>query len=191
MVDKAFQWAVAGATVCIAVMVIWMGYALQAKPPSPTEICPLHNATRQGQIHIVEQLLNEGVDVQQHDLLGRSTLHIAACEGTPTVLSHLLQKKAQVTALDHYHRTALHWAAKNPQAQEVIPLLLQAGVNVNAQDQFGMTALHLAAKHGNLPCVKRLLKAGAGIRAYDAFGNTPYAWAVMNKHRKVAEFLKK
>lgn len=189
--EKALQWAAAFVALCSIVMLLWIGYGLQINSPHPTQMCPLHNATRQGHVHIVEQLLHEGVDVQQHDLLGRTTLHIAACEGTPTVLLRLLQQQAQATALDHYRRTPLHWAAKNPQAHEVIRLLLQAGIDVNTQDRFGMTALHLAAKHGNLPCVKQLIEAGAGTRIYDAFGNTPYAWALTNKHKKVAELLTK
>ena len=191
-IDKAFRGAAITATLCIAAMVLWVGYGLQVSSPPTIEVCPLHNATRQGQVHIVDKLLREGVDVQQHDLLGRSTLHIAACEGTATVLSSLLkQKQTKVAALDNYQRTPLHWAAKNPRAQDMVAPLLQKGVDVNAQDRFGMTALHLAAKHGNLPCVKKLLEAGAGMRTYDRFGNTPYAWALVNKHKKVAALLKK
>ncbi|MEM7403053.1 MAG: ankyrin repeat domain-containing protein [Myxococcota bacterium] len=191
-IDKAFRGAVITATVCMTAMVLWIGYGLQVSSPPTIEVCQLHNATRQGQVHTVQKLLREGADVQQHDLLGRSTLHIAACEGTPTVLSCLLeQKQTKVAALDNYQRTPLHWVAKNPRAQEMIDKLLQQGIDVNAQDRFGMTALHLAAKHGNLQCVKKLIKEGAGIRTYDRFGNTPYTWALVNKHKKVAALLKK
>ncbi|KHG01677.1 shkD [Gossypium arboreum] len=54
----------------------------------------------------VEDLLNEGVDVNSIDLDGRTALHIAACEGHVEVVKLLLVRKANIDARDRWGSTA-------------------------------------------------------------------------------------
>ncbi|XP_031264611.1 integrin-linked protein kinase 1-like [Pistacia vera] len=54
----------------------------------------------------VEDLLDEGIDVNSIDLDGRTALHIAACEGHLEVVKLLLQRKANIDARDRWGSTA-------------------------------------------------------------------------------------
>ncbi|KAL2343176.1 hypothetical protein Fmac_004461 [Flemingia macrophylla] len=54
----------------------------------------------------VEDLLNEGIDVNSIDLDGRTALHIAACEGHVDVAKLLLTRKANIDARDRWGSTA-------------------------------------------------------------------------------------
>ncbi|KAK7399693.1 hypothetical protein VNO78_10882 [Psophocarpus tetragonolobus] len=54
----------------------------------------------------VEDLLNEGIDVNSIDLDGRTALHIAACEGHVDVARLLLTRKANLDARDRWGSTA-------------------------------------------------------------------------------------
>ncbi|KAJ0035596.1 hypothetical protein Pint_26241 [Pistacia integerrima] len=53
----------------------------------------------------VEDLLDEGIDVNSIDLDGRTALHIAACEGHLEVVKLLLQRKANIDARDRWGST--------------------------------------------------------------------------------------
>ncbi|KAK8556490.1 hypothetical protein V6N12_002890 [Hibiscus sabdariffa] len=59
-----------------------------------------------GDVKGVEDLLNEGVDVNSIDLDGRTALHIAACEGHVEVVKLLLVRKANIDARDRWGSTA-------------------------------------------------------------------------------------
>ncbi|KAK9200558.1 hypothetical protein WN944_015756 [Citrus x changshan-huyou] len=59
-----------------------------------------------GDVKGVEDLLNEGSDVNSIDLDGRTALHIAACEGHVEVVKLLLSKKANIDARDRWGSTA-------------------------------------------------------------------------------------
>ncbi|CAI0407564.1 unnamed protein product [Linum tenue] len=53
----------------------------------------------------VEDLLNEGIDVNSIDLDGRTALHIAACEGHAEVVKLLLNRRASIDARDRWGST--------------------------------------------------------------------------------------
>ncbi|CAA6667752.1 unnamed protein product [Spirodela intermedia] len=58
-----------------------------------------------GDVKGVEDLLNEGADVNSIDLDGRTALHIAACEGHIEVVKLLLSRKANIDARDRWGST--------------------------------------------------------------------------------------
>ncbi|XP_042391076.1 integrin-linked protein kinase 1-like isoform X1 [Zingiber officinale] len=60
----------------------------------------------QGDVQGVENLLKDGVDVNNIDLDGRTVLHIAACEGHVDVVRLLLSWRANVDARDRWGSTA-------------------------------------------------------------------------------------
>ncbi|KAJ6690839.1 SERINE/THREONINE-PROTEIN KINASE TNNI3K-RELATED [Salix koriyanagi] len=59
-----------------------------------------------GDVKGVEDLLNEGIDVNSIDLDGRTALHIVACEGHVEVVKLLLSRKANIDARDRWGSTA-------------------------------------------------------------------------------------
>ncbi|KAM7460862.1 hypothetical protein LguiA_028983 [Lonicera macranthoides] len=60
----------------------------------------------QGDVDGLNDLLNDGVDVNSIDLDGRTALHIAACEGRVEVVKLLLSHKANIDARDRWGSTA-------------------------------------------------------------------------------------
>ncbi|XP_052016969.1 ankyrin repeat and SOCS box protein 8 isoform X2 [Apodemus sylvaticus] len=89
----------------------------------------------------------------------------------------LLEKGAEVNALDGYNRTALHYAAEKDEA--CVEVLLEYGANPNALDGNRDTPLHWAAFKNNAECVRALLESGASVNALDYNNDTPLSWAAM------------
>ena len=61
-----------------------------------------------GDVKGVEDLLDEGVDVNSIDLDGRTALHIAACEGHVEVVKLLLSRRANIDARDRWGSTVIY-----------------------------------------------------------------------------------
>ncbi|CAH8305932.1 unnamed protein product [Eruca vesicaria subsp. sativa] len=59
-----------------------------------------------GDVGGVEELLDEGIDVNSIDLDGRTALHIAACEGHLGVVKALVSRRANIDARDRWGSTA-------------------------------------------------------------------------------------
>lgn len=62
-----------------------------------------------GDVKGVEDLLNEGIDVNSIDLDGRTALHVAACEGHVDVAKLLLSRKANLDARDRWGSTVISY----------------------------------------------------------------------------------
>ncbi|KAL9240717.1 hypothetical protein vseg_014903 [Gypsophila vaccaria] len=83
-------------------------------PEEPLTVVPENlDATMQllfmacnGNVKGVQDLLDEGTDVNSIDLDGRTALHIAACEGHVGVVKLLLSRKANLDARDRWGSTA-------------------------------------------------------------------------------------
>lgn len=55
----------------------------------------------------VEDLLDDGIDVNSIDLDGRTALHIAACEGHVDVVKLLVSRRANIDARDRWGSTVI------------------------------------------------------------------------------------
>ncbi len=77
-----------------------------------------------------------------------------------SAVASLLEKHADVNAVQGDGATALHWAAYYNDA-ETTAALLHAGATANAQNDLGITPLALAAQQGGAAVIEELIKAGA------------------------------
>lgn len=85
----------------------------------------------------------------------------------------LLKGGADVNAAQGDGMTALHWAARNGDA-ELTQMLLFAGANVKATTRLaGYTPLMMAAEQGHATVIANLLSGGADAKAANALGTTP------------------
>ena len=85
----------------------------------------------------------------------------------------LLKDGADVNAAQGDGMTALHWAARNGDA-ELTQMLLFAGANVKATTRLGgYTPLMMAAEQGHATVIAALVSGGSDVKAANALGTTP------------------
>ena len=97
-------------------------------------------------------------------LYGSTPLHFAAQKGRTAVVAALLERGADVRAVNELGKGPLHFAAAEAGSAHCVKLLLDAGAPVNERtgDAKGETAAHIAARAGNTPVLDVLRSAGAG-----------------------------
>lgn len=123
-------------------------------------------------VESIQQLVDQGVDVNATDDVGKSGLHWVA-GAQPAVIATLLAAGADVNAKDQLDRTPLHFVAATG-SQENIRLLLDAGAEVNAQSANDWAPIHGAAKFGSEEQIMVLLEAGADPTARTEMGETAF-----------------
>merc|ERR1711871_525937 len=136
-------------------------------------------------------------DVNTVNCSGATMLHIAAAQGSATVVELILARQ-------HYDRplinikenmksggfTALHHATIHGH-ERVAEILLEKGADMNAQDEDGFTPLHHAARRGNAKLAKVLLDHGANPEVVDKTGKPPVYVARIFKHPQILALLPK
>jgi ankyrin repeat protein len=115
-------------------------------------------------------------------------LHLAAYFGVKAIIQVLLEKGANINAVDGYEKTPLYLASENGHI-EVVQLLLENGANVNAADHFGETPLNQASENGHIEVIQLLLEKGANINAAARYRITPLYRASENGHIGVVQLL--
>ena len=129
-------------------------------------ITPLICAAHNGNIAIIEKLLQLGADVNKPDREDDSSLW-AAIYGHDVVIDKLLASGADVDLPDYVGRTPLLGAATYGHAV-VIDKLLAAGADMD-KNKDGLTPLGRAAERGDVLIVEKLLAAGAGFDLPDVY----------------------
>jgi uncharacterized protein len=117
-----------------------------------------------------------------------SSLIEAVKNGDKFAFKALLQKKADVNAVDPDGSTALHWAAHRDDL-EIADALLRAGAKVNATTDLNVSPLWLSSQNGSIAMVRRLLAAGANPNLALFSGETPLMVAARSGYVEVAREL--
>jgi ankyrin repeat protein len=118
----------------------------------------------------------------------RPAISEAARGGDHAALHALLEKKADVNAVEGDGSTALLWASYRDDV-EAARLLLHAGAKVNLANDLGATPLWAAAQNGSVAMAKLLLEAGANPNAALSLGETPLMVASRVGQAELAELL--
>lgn len=132
---------------------------------------PLHTFALAGQIKFMDDLLENGYDIDLVDKDGLTALHHAIIGKKEAVISHLLRKGANPQARDLDGAVPLHYAVQVG-ALQTVKLLMKYNVDVNIADNEGWTPLHVAMQTRNRDIVKVLLVNGADKTRRNKNGNT-------------------
>ena len=111
-------------------------------------------------------------------------LHIASFCGFETIINILLEKGADINALDSDEYTSLMQAILHKH-DAVINLLLEKGAHVEINSRNQQTALHIAVQCSNESVVRLLLEKGANIGARNSFGQTALHLAARDGQKSV------
>jgi ankyrin repeat protein len=158
---------------------------------------PLHYAAREGELQVVEWLIEKEAEVDAKDSQdGRTPLSCAAGNGHLEVVKSLLDKGAEVDSKDNWGRTPLIYTAANGHLEMVRLLVATGKAEVDSRDiaslfsPGGWTPLSLAAYYGHLEVVRLLVATGkAEVDSKDLSQRTPLSYAAANGHLEVVKFL--
>ncbi|MBA0605865.1 hypothetical protein Godav_018397 [Gossypium davidsonii] len=132
---------------------------------------PLQTLALSLQIHSMDKLLEDGLNIDEVDKDGHTALHKAIIGKREAVISHLLRKGANPHVKDKDGATPLHYAV-HVGALQTVKLLLKYDVDVNVADRDGWTPLHVAVQSRNRDIAKILLINGADKTRKNKDGKT-------------------
>lgn len=152
---------------------------------------PLHIACLQGNLDVIEVLLQNGADVAKIDNRGYLPIHYSLLKSSeekdPLKILLVLKKyHADLKVMTDHGEGLLHWAVLNKQESALEFLILQ-GLNVNAEDFQKNTPLHCAVLQAEIPLICILLKFGANVMLLNKEHSTPLValfkeWCLKNSH---------
>jgi len=116
-------------------------------------------AAKRGDTERIETLLGRGMDVNQRNHNGGTSIMYAALGGDPEAVSLLLRHHADVNAAAQNGWTALMIASVKGHV-EVAETLLRHGADPNKADVYSWTPLMRAVNEGERQIVKLLLEQG-------------------------------
>ncbi|XP_031340471.1 uncharacterized protein LOC116168669 [Photinus pyralis] len=141
------------------------------------EFSPLHVAVITGQLHIVQALLEQNVNVNASDSSGKTPLHWAAIKNNPNALRALLSNSADPNVSDLNEMTVLHYLSmiNTDTDPEIISTLLESNAGVYTKDKYGNTPLHYAFHYSTQKFTHLFLDSKAlrnNLSIADASGST-------------------
>ncbi|CAL9224129.1 unnamed protein product [Arabidopsis halleri] len=121
---------------------------------------PLQTLALSMQIQLMDNLIANGLDIDDVDKGNQTALHKAIIGKKEAVISHLLRKGANPHLQDRDGAAPLHYAVQVG-ALQTVKLLIMYNVDVNVADNEGWTPLHIAVQSRNRDITKILLTNGA------------------------------
>ena len=137
-------------------------------------ISVLHIAAEYGQIHMIEMLAEQGLDVSRGDDEGHTPLHNAAyCDQLKSVRTLLrLGGRGSMTKVAGKHGTPLHQAVARGH-KDIVSLLLNEGCPINVVNSGGRSVHHIAAEYDQIHMIEMLAEQGLDVNIGDDEGVTP------------------
>lgn len=103
-------------------------------------LTPLHYAAANGNLGVVEYMVEKGADLNVQCYRLRTPLHLAAMYGYIEVVKYLKERGAAFNLKDHYGRSPLLYATINSKS-DVVQYLVEECANINDKDQSNRTPL--------------------------------------------------
>jgi len=158
-----------------------------AQKPSEKEFS-LIQASEEGKIEQVLQLLNDDINPNCTNLDGMTPLHYAVQNGHLTIIKILVLNGAKLDQTDIDNRTPLLLAVHFNQL-DIAEFLVQQGADVNIPDYEGLTPLFYAAAYGDYFMTDMFLFYKGKQDVRDSSGKTPFMVAIWGGYTVVAKTL--
>ena len=143
-------------------------------------------------LRIAQEIIDDGLDINTRDELGRSCLHYCAEHNHIDFFKILYNMGAYLAVRDKHGDTPLHLAVSFNRievARFLIHNIQTQGLNVRAND--GFTPLHCACYSGREEIAKMLIEAGARVDIPDDGGNIPEYFARLKKHKRIIKLFRR
>ena len=151
---------------------------------------PLHVASEQGGVEIMDFLLKNGANPYTVDVSGNTPLHVAAKAGNRDATQVLLDAGVDCDWLNNDSATPLLLAAEEGHP-DVMKILCAAGAMPSVRDESDFTPLHKAAMNGHLEAVNLLIEKEGDVLATDYRSQIPLHLAAKNGEAEIVERLLK
>ncbi|XP_056007575.1 uncharacterized protein LOC125666226 isoform X2 [Ostrea edulis] len=142
---------------------------------------PLHEACQVGDDTAVQQLLQNGADINVYDNEGFNPLHIACKEGHHSTVQILLNNGANINLYRNTGASPLYIACGKGH-DSTVHLLLNNGADINLCQNDGISPLYIACQNGHDITVQLLLNNGADINLCMNEGFSPLHIACNKGH---------
>ncbi len=146
-------------------------------------------AIKQGNIDIINELVNNKYDLDNKSQAGATYLQYAVHKGKTEIAKILIENGANLDLQDIQGNTALRYAVSKGNI-EIAKILIEKGANLNLRDGKGMTVLQYAVSKGNTEIAKILIENGANLDLQDAQGNTALQYAVPRGNTEIVNLIK-
>ena len=159
--------------------------------PKPNEVqgSPLAEAARRGDRDAVQELLQQGFDVNGLGADGTPALQWAVRVADEDLVDTLLAAGADASAANRYGQSPIHVAVEY-RHPGLLRKLVDAGADVETANASGEPALLIAARVGALDVVDALLALGADVNARDSvLEQSALMLAVREEHLDLTERL--
>src|SRR5258708_22890506 len=118
---------------------------------------PLHVASNQGDVELVQVLLEHGADIEAQDDYGSTPIHLASFFGEVELVQVLLEHGAEIEARDNRRCTPIHLASDCGDV-ELVQLFLKQGADAEARDEDDGNPLETAMCERHVEIVRVLLE---------------------------------
>lgn len=167
----------------------------QGKPPVKTDLI---KAVSEGNIDKVKTLLEEGIDANDEDYTGNTTIHLAVGQGNLAITELLIEYGANIKAINKEGRTPLHLAIEE-RRYDIAELLIEKSKEqnteeatldlVNITDYEGISPLYIAVVKGDTEIIRMLIEKKAFLNIRDNSGWTPLHVTAKNNDDVVMKLL--
>jgi ankyrin repeat protein len=115
-------------------------------------------ACKTGNMKLLEEELNKGIDINGYDEMGRTGLHWAVLNRDISMLERLVKVDGiELNPVADLGRTPLHWCL-DEQCLKLAVFLLQFGANPWLVDEFGLTYMDRVEYHKLIPEMEKVIE---------------------------------
>lgn len=152
----------------------------------------LHAPIRLRDVSMVQQMIQNGCDMNEQTIDGELTpLHAAILNSSMECFHLLLDSGANPLLKDNYGSTVLHIAAAEGAMEECKKLLAHphAKILVTEPDNHGDSPLHYAASRAQIDAIQLLIDSGCDVNAKNVKNATPLHYAAKVNELKAVKTL--